>query len=383
MTLDTTGDIYIADTLNNRIRKITMITGVITTVAGNGNQGYSGDNVSATSTSIFFPNDVAVDPSGNMFIADTDDCRIRRVSAATGMITTIAGKGNDWLFQSRGRSASGSATEYYLYSPTGVTLDTSGNVYIADDRRDAIFKITLSSGSISTVAGTMAGTSSWGYNGDDILATAAALSFPEKVAFDVSGNIYISDSANRRIRKVTASTGMISAVAGIGAFPSSELSADIPYNGEGGLATSAIMNYPTGVAIDVAGNLYFADANFNVVRKVTFTGATPSVSVTSAPSVKGAPSAPPSAPLASTPTQFISTTPTVRPSTSVSMAPTPGASSSPSSSSPTSSPTSSKASVAPTFTATQSSSTTHFAQTLHLTIIFLSSLLLLHLCRDA
>ena len=125
--------------------------------------------------------------------------------------------------------------------------------------------ITESSGNISTAAGTL----SSGYSGNDILATAAALSFPEKVAFYASGNMYISDTGNRRIRKVTAGTGMISTVAGTGAVSND------PYVGEGGLATSASIQYPIGVAIDTASNLYFADYTLCVVRKVTPTGATP------------------------------------------------------------------------------------------------------------
>ena len=132
VTVDTTGDIYISDSRNDRIRKITMRSGLITTVAGNGEVSYSGDNVLATSTSLNFPTDVAVDPSGNMFIADSGSHRIRKVSAATGMITTIAGKGYDWPSQSWPSDASESATEYHLRHPTGVTLDTSGNVYIVD-----------------------------------------------------------------------------------------------------------------------------------------------------------------------------------------------------------------------------------------------------------
>ena len=285
VTLDATGDIYIADTLNNR--KITVSTGVITTVAGNGREGYSEDNVSATSTSLFHPTDVAVDPSGNMFIADKNNGRIRKVSAASGMITTVAGKGDDQFWQSWERTASGSATEYYLYGPTGVALDTSGNVYITDGIHDSIFKITVSTGNISTVAGTPGFSS---HNGDDILATAADLDYPYKVAFDASGNMYISDTGNHRIRKVTACTGMITTVAGTGAIlsgndPFAKISDHEPYNGEGGLATSASIFSPSGIAVDVAGNLHFADYTNHVVRKVTYNGATPSISVTSAPSV--------------------------------------------------------------------------------------------------
>ena len=353
ITLDTAGDIYIADRDNNRIRKITMSTGLITTVAGNGNKLSTTDNIAATSTSLDFPCDVAVDPSGNIFIADSNNGRIRKVTASTGIITTIAGTGESLLLARRKKSAI--ATQYYLPQPLGVTLDTAGNVYIAGGLFDpCIFKITVSTGNISIVAGLGPGiTDRSGYNDDNILATEAKLRMPTKVVFDASGNMYISDSLNFRIRKVTASTGVITTVAGTGAIPSTY----DPYNGEGGLATAASIYAPSRITIDVVGNLYFGTSLGDVVRKVTFNGATPSVSVTSAPSVKGAPSSPPSAPVASTPTAS---------------APTPGASSS-----------FSKAPASPSSTATQSSSTTHFAQTIHLTMILVSSLLILHLCRDA
>ena len=405
VALDTNGNIFIADSQNHRIRKITISTGLITKVAGDGNNAFTKDNIAATSSSLNNPRDVAVDPSGNMFIADTNNDRIRKVTASTGIITTIAGSD----FTAIGTS-SAVATKYYLFFPFGVTLDTAGNVYIAGSLDSSIFKVTVSTGNISIVAGTGPyPTGKSGYNGDDILATTAQLNQPTKVVFDASGNMYISDSYNYRIRKVTASTGIISTVAGTGSF-----SVDRD-NGEGGLATSASILPAGGMAIDTAGNLFYADAY--VVRKVTFTGATPSISITSAPSLKSAPTSPSSTPVAPTPTASAPTpgasspsssstssspslSPTVRPSTFISMAPTPGASS-PSSSpslSPTarqsttismaptpgaSPPSSSKAPTAPSSTAVQSSSTTHFAQTIHLTIILLSSLLILHLCRDA
>ena len=399
VTLDTAGDILIADTRNNRIRKITMSTGLITTVAGDGNQGDYQDNVAATRTSLYSPYDVAVDPSGNMFIADAGYGLIRKVTASTGIMTTIAGTAT---YGDRFR-VSYIATKYFIESPTGVALDTAGNVYVAGGK-PFIFKIDVRTGNISIVAGTgpyLTGIE--GYNDDDILATTAKLNNPTKIAFDASGNMYISDSGNRRIRKVTASTGIITTVAGTGGAPLSSMTLI-----DGGLATAASLYTPSGIAVDTAGNFYFADRDYNLVRKVTYTGATPSISVTSAPSVQGAPSAP----VASTPTQFISTAPApspapaptlaVTPSASISLAPTPGASSSSISSSPflsrtvtpsksismaptprTSSPSYSKAPAAPSSTARQRSSATHFAQTLHLTIILLSSLLILHLCRDA
>ena len=211
VALDTTGNIYIADTGNNRIRKVTVSTGVIITVAGNGNYGYKSDNVAATSTSLGAPKNVAVDATGNIFIADTFNARIRKVTASTGIITTIAGSSfRKCLVQS------GIATEYCLLSPNGVALDSAGNVYIAGGDDPYIFKVTVSTGNISVVAGTgtlFIGTK--GYNGDNMLATETVLSTPKQVAFDASDNMFIND-ADAGILRVSKSTGIAIRVAGKG-----------------------------------------------------------------------------------------------------------------------------------------------------------------------
>ena len=360
IALDTAGNIFIADTGNSRIRKVTVSTGVITTLAGDGKDSGEEvkDNVAATSISLSNPRDVAVDASGNIFIADTGHQRIRKVAASTGMITTIAGTGN---FADKEQKST-SATEYYLPTPYGVTLDTSGNVFIADISCDCIFKVTVSTGVISIVAGTgVGGELSGGYNGDDILATAAKLNYPTKVAIDASGNMFIADSNNYRIRKVTASTGIISTVAGTGTLGTTS-------EGDGGSATLASLAWPYGIVVDSAGNIYFSISSFvvNLVKKVTYSDATPSAPVTPAPTLTLAPSSP----VASTPTASIPSAPVVTPSTSTSTAPAPSAFSS------------SKAPSAPSSTATQSSSTAHMAQAFHLAMILLSSTLVLYLCRD-
>ena len=208
-----------------------MSTGVITTLAGDGKDSGEEvkDNVAATSISLSNPRDVAVDASGNIFIADTGHQRIRKVSAATGMITTIAGTGN---FADTAQKST-IATEYSLPTPYGVILDASGNVFIADISCDCIFKITVNTGLISIVAGTgVGGDLAGGYNGDNILATAAKLNYPTMVAIDASGNMFIADSENYRIRKVTASTGIITTVAGTGTLGTTS-------EGDGGSATLA------------------------------------------------------------------------------------------------------------------------------------------------
>ena len=337
--VDTNGNIFIADTANNKIRKVTVSTGVITTVAGNGDPLFVGDNGDATSAALKLPEDVAVDSSGNIFIADTGNGRIRKVTASTGKITTIVGSDR--------MGDSFEATKYYLWGPSGVALDTSGNVFIAGGTQDrGIFKLTVSTGKISVVAGpgTYFSPGPILYNGEDILATLAGLYKVNKVAVDASGNILLSDAGNNRIRKVTASTGLISTVAGSGSSSY--------YQAPSNIATEVAIDTATGVVFDSAGNFYFCDSLAGVVRKVTYGGVTsPSVSSSKAPTVVSAPAATPTAPSFKAPTAPSSaTTPTA-----------------PSSSS----------------TGSQSSATGHVAQALHMAMILLSSALILHLYRDA
>jgi uncharacterized repeat protein (TIGR03803 family) len=249
--VDSSGNIYIADTGNSRIRKVTSATGIISTVAGNGTFGYSGDGGAATKAEIGYPSGVAVDSAGNIYIADYANERIRKVTVSTGIISTVAGNGT------AGYSGDGgAATSAELQHPVGVAVDSAGNIYIADMENNRIRKVTASTGKISTVAGD--GTE--GYSGDGGAATSAELDYPWEAVVDSAGNIYIADSYNERIRKVTVSTGIISTVAGDGTFG---------YSGDGGLATSAELGFPTKVAVDSAGNIYIADSDNYRVRKVT------------------------------------------------------------------------------------------------------------------
>ena len=366
VALDTTGNIFIADTYNNRIRKVTVSTGVITTVAGDGQLIVNIKNNVAATTSIYQPRDLAVDTSGNIYFVDLKNELVRKITASTGMITTFAGSGSNG-------DRSTIATKYFLPSPWGVTVDASGDVFIADTTLQCVFKVTVSTGIISIVAGMVKAS---GYNGDNILATAAKLNSPEKVAFDASGNMYIADSSNSRVRKVEASTGIITTVAGTGKSDWESTPVD------GGSATATSIDSVSSIAIDSVGNIYISMGSIlsSVIKKVTYGDASPSASVTPAPAVTRAPLSP----VASTPTASTPSAPApaavVTPSTSDSMAPGPSVTtpSSPSSSS-------SKSPTTPSSTGSQSSSTTHIAtiQTFHLALILLISMLILHLSGDA
>jgi len=250
VAVDTGGNLYIADAGNDRIRKVTP-AGVITTVAGNGTPGFSGDNGPATSAQLLLPVGVAVDAGGNLYIADRFNARIRKVTPA-GVITTVAGNGDHGF-----SGDNGPATSASLSNPSGVAVDTGGSLYIADRFNNRIRKVTPA-GVITTVAGI--GTFG-GFSGDNGPATSAGLSYPSGVAVDAGGNLYIADAGNNRIRKVTPA-GVITTVAGIGTSG---------FSGDNGPATSASLG-PVGVAVDTGGNLYIADRENDRIRKVTPAG---------------------------------------------------------------------------------------------------------------
>jgi len=244
VAVDASGNLYIADSQNSRIRRVTP-GGIITTVAGNGTYGYSGDGGAATSAQLSFPYGVAVDSAGNLYVADAGCPCVREVTPS-GIITTVAGNGTS------GNSGDGvAATSAELSSPYGVAVDSTGNLYIADVGNNAIRKVS-SGGIITTVAGN--GTS--GYSGDGAAAISAQLSVPYGVALDAAGNLYISDEGNSRIRKISTG-GTITTVAGNGT------------SGDGGPATGAQLWTPFDEALDAAGNLYISDSGNSRVRKVT------------------------------------------------------------------------------------------------------------------
>ena len=254
--LDGSGNLYIADTYNHRIRKVNAKTGIITTVAGTGSKGFSGDGGPATSAKLRYPFSVYVDARGNIFIADTYNFRIRKVDGATGIITTVVGDGHE-----RFRGDGGPATDASIDMAYDLAVDNDGNLYIADTYNEVIRKVDATTGIIDTVAGQ--GKTS-GYWGDGGLATNARLSGPTGVAVDSSRNIYIADSNNDVVRKVDATTQIINTVAGNGTPGPA---------GDGGLATQAQLNYPEGLWVDSSGNIYVVDTNNCRVRKVDGTTA--------------------------------------------------------------------------------------------------------------
>ncbi len=250
IAVDSAGNLYIADNQNNRVRKVNAATGIITTVAGTGTGGYNGDNIAATSAELYYPNAVALDSAGNLYIADSSNSRIRKVNASTGIITTVAGTGyGGW----NGDNISAITAE--LYNPTSVAVDSVGNIYIADDYNNRVRKVSAYTGIITTVAGT----GGYGFSGDTGPAVNAKLYYPYSIALDSTGNLYICDLYNNRVRMVTASTGIINTVAGNGSYG---------YSGDGGPAISATMYNPMGITVDGAGNFYFADQVDGRIRMV-------------------------------------------------------------------------------------------------------------------
>ncbi|MGH2711770.1 MAG: hypothetical protein ACRDH9_11280 [Actinomycetota bacterium] len=304
---DSAGNLLIADTENHRVRRLSG--GTITTIAGTGAQGFSGDGGSALSANLDSPYDVAADSSGNVYVADTLNQRVRKITPA-GNISTVAGTGVAG-FSGDG----GPATSAQLNDPIGLDVDAAGNVFIADYSNHRVRKVTPG-GTISTVAGsaivgfcgdggpatsacldnptdmevdgadnlyiavygsrrirkvtagiirTVAGNGSFFSSGDGGPATSAGISSPVGLAVDGAGNLYIASSGGSRIRKVDLS-GTISTVAGTGTFG---------FSGDGGPATLGEMAFPARVALDVAGNFYVADTYNNRIRMVEALGALP------------------------------------------------------------------------------------------------------------
>jgi sugar lactone lactonase YvrE len=264
VAVDSQGNLFIADTKNYRIRKVSP-DGVIATVAGNGTRGYSGDGGPATTAQLRYPVGVTADSHGNLFVADQFNYRIRKVSPE-GVITTVAGNGDS------GYSGDGGpATSAQLLSPEAVTADSQGNLFIVDTSDHRIRKVSPG-GDITTFAGN--GTR--GYSGDGGPATSAQLRDPRGVSADARGNVFIADSNGASVRKVSPG-GIITTVAGSGAFN---------YAGDGGPATSAGLA-ASGMAADPGGNLFIADWFNNRIRKVSPNGIITTVAGNGTPANSG------------------------------------------------------------------------------------------------
>jgi sugar lactone lactonase YvrE len=283
LAVDAAGNVYIADSLSEVIRRVNATSGVMMTVAGTGSPGASGDGGAATGASLNSPTGVAVDGAGNLYIADSENNRVRRVDAVSRTITTVAGNG------SAGSAGDGGlAVNARLYHPNDVAIDPAGNLYIADKYNGRVRKVDLS-GHISTFAGGGSGSRGTDGLGDGGLAVDALLVYPSGISFDSAGSLYIADTGDQLIRKV--SNGIISVAADQLSQPQS-VRVDAGGNlyisdsgtavvrvvntagGTSTIATSSQLNSPAGIAIDASGKIYIADQGNRMLRVITpFTGA--------------------------------------------------------------------------------------------------------------
>ena len=246
LAVDSAGDIYVSDTNSFKIRKISA-SGLITSVAGNGLAGFSGDGGPALQANLNATFGLALDKQSNLLLADRDNFRVRRVASAGQTISTVAGNGTSF-------DNGIPAANLLLFEPTGVSIAPDGSLYIADSASDVVRRVRMDGSSF-----TVAGTGGHGFSGDQGLATSAELSTPFGIGFDTLGNFYIADTDNNRIRKVDTN-GVITTVAGNGT-PG--------YNGDVIAAMEAELHQPTSVVFDGSGNMFIADFGNNRVRRVT------------------------------------------------------------------------------------------------------------------
>lgn len=250
LAVDVPGNVFIAEVDNHRVRRIDP-GGIITTVAGT-TAGFSGDLGPATAAQMRRPVDVAVDPAGNVFVADLDNHRIRRIDASTGTITTVVGT-------TAGFSGDGGpATTAQLFAPYSIAVDGAGNLFIGDLGNQRVRRVDAGTGIITTVAGT--GTP--GFSGDGGPATAAELYQPIDVTVNAAGDLFVADFSNHRVRRVDGTTGIITTVIGTGVAGSA---------GDGGLATAAQSDGPVGVTLDADGGLFVVELNNRRVRRIDAT----------------------------------------------------------------------------------------------------------------
>lgn len=247
VAVDGSGNIYISDTGNNVVRQVD-VNGEIHTIIGTGAQGSSGDNGPASAALIYGPNGIAFDASGNLYLADSQNHIIRKVSTS-GIITTIAGTPGQSGYSGDG----GNATSARLDTPVAIAIDHDGTIYFSD--HSSVIRRISPSGKISTIAGT----GEEGYSGDGGKATDAKLLAPKGIAIATDGSIIIADSGNNRIRRIVPETGVIDTIAGTG---------EAGYSGDGGLAVNAKLSNPQGVATGSNGKIYVAESGSSVVRLI-------------------------------------------------------------------------------------------------------------------
>ena len=248
LQVDARGDVYVVDRLNYVIRKIDAATGIITSVAGTGEQAYGGDGRQAVHAKFREPNDCFLDGGGGLLITDVQDQRVRRLDLASGIITTFAGNG------AKERHGDGLlATEASILGARAVCVDRASNTYISEREGNGIRKVNAN-GVMSTVAGT----GEFGYSGDGGPALAATFGGPKSIRCDHDGNLLVVDTENHAIRRIDAATGIVTTIAG----------GRLGGEGDGGPAGEAAMDRPHGVEVDAAGNIYIADSNNHRVRVV-------------------------------------------------------------------------------------------------------------------
>ena len=266
--LDAYGNMYICESGNNRIRKVALSSGIITTIAGTSlTPAYNGDRITATSASLNVPTGVAVDLFNNIYVADNGNKVVRKIAKNTNMIMTVAGGGNDTLDGCPAVMAK-------LGSAYSISFDMANNMYIVDIAEHCIRRVDSITNIITTAAG-ICGTS--GYNSDGLNATSTLLNSPTSIDFDSFGNWYILDSGNNRIRKMSISSELVSTIAGTGSAG---------FIGDGGLAINALIQTAGSLTLDVAGNVYFSDSTNNVIRRIdAVSGNITSVAGGGAPSV--------------------------------------------------------------------------------------------------
>jgi sugar lactone lactonase YvrE len=264
IALDAAGNLYFADGDNNRIRRVDMSTGIITTVAGTGAAADSGDGGLAVDAGVSRPTGITVDAAGHLYFSSSWS-RVRRVNANTGIIETVAGQ-----FVTSFGGDNGLAVNAQFWDPVPSAVDRSGSIYIADYENSRVRVVAANTGIVTTFAGSSVCAPGvpplnvpicqGGFGGDGGPATNAVLNHAEAVALDVNGNVYIADTINHRIRRVDASTGLIYTIAGSGVNG---------FSGDGGPASAAEVSFPVGIAVDRSGKIYFADESNNRIRVLT------------------------------------------------------------------------------------------------------------------